>query len=77
MGNNFGMLREDAGEGVFLVGRGDGNFDALTPADAGFRCVGGQRSVQVVDLDGDGRPDLLVGEYGGTVTQMMNRSSRP
>ncbi len=72
-GYNFNAGRDDTGEGVFLLSRGDSSFDALSTVDAGFRLLGEQRSVLSQDMDGDGRPDLVVGEYGGTVTLLLNR----
>jgi hypothetical protein len=72
-GGGFGITRDDAGEGVFLLGRKDGNLDAVGTVDAAFRILGEQRSVLARDSDGDGRPDLLIGEYGGPVTLLLNR----
>ncbi len=73
-GHNFGVPRDDAGEGFLLLGRGDGNFDAVTTPEVGFRVLGEQRAAVVTDVDGDRRPDLIVGEYGGPVTLFLNRS---
>lgn len=73
-GHNFGVPRDDAGEGCFLLGRGDGDFDAVTTIECGFRLVGEQRSVLARDLDGDQQPDLVVGEHGGPVTLLFNRT---
>jgi enediyne biosynthesis protein E4 len=72
-GHHFGMPREDAGEGVFLLGRGNGSFTAISSAECGVRLLGEQRSVLAGDLDGDGRPDLIVGEHGGPISFLMNR----
>lgn len=74
-GHNFGRLRDDAGEGVFLLGRGDGTFMALPTSDAGFRLLGEQRTAILRDLNGDGRPDLVVGEHRGPVTVFLNQRS--
>ena len=72
-GHHFGMPREDAGEGVFLLGRGNGSFSAVPSAECGVRLLGEQRSVLAGDFDGDGRPDLIVGEHGGPITFLLNR----
>ncbi len=71
-GGGFGMTRDDGGEGVFLLGRKDGTLDAVGTVDAGFRILGEQRSVITHDVNGDGLPDLMIGEYGGPVTVLMN-----
>jgi len=72
-GHNFGRSRDDGGEGVFLMGRGDGEFEAVAAAEAGFRLLGEQRSAVVRDVNRDRRPDLIIGEYGGPVTVLINR----
>ncbi len=71
-GHNFGVGRDDAGEGVILLGRGDGTFEAVASSETGVRLLGEQRSVVVQDMDGDGRPDLAVGIQGGPVTYLRN-----
>ena len=75
-GHGHGRMREDAGEGCFLLGRGDGNFDSVSTAEANFRVLGEQQSTFTGDLDGDQRSDLVIGEYGGAVTILLNRSTR-
>jgi hypothetical protein len=73
-GYNFGQPRDDAGEGVFLLQRGDGNFEAIPTAATGIRILGEQRSAVAGDLNGDGRADLIVGEWGGSVSLLMSRA---
>jgi len=72
-GHNFGMPREDAGEGVFLLSRLGGTFEVVTTAAVGVRILGQQRAVLAEDLDGDQRTDLIVGEYGGVLTLFLNQ----
>ncbi|MBL9175207.1 MAG: VCBS repeat-containing protein, partial [Verrucomicrobiales bacterium] len=72
-GSNFGIPRDDAGEGVFLMGNGDGTFEAIPSAAAGVRILGEQRSVLAGDVDGDGRTDLVLGIHGGPLTLLLNR----
>lgn len=72
-GHNFGMPREDAGEGVFLLGQGDGRFVAVPSVETGVRVLGEQRAAIAVDLDGDDRVDLALGIYGGPLTFLLNR----
>jgi enediyne biosynthesis protein E4 len=71
-GHNFRVMRDDAGEGFFLAGHGDGGFTAVTTGEAGFRILGEQRAVLTGDVDGDGRTDLVIGENGGPVTLLHN-----
>lgn len=72
-GHNFGIPRDDAGEGVFLMGNGDGTFEAIPSAASGVRILGEQRSVLAGDVDGDGRTDLVLGIHGGPLTLLLNR----
>ena len=57
-----------------LLGNGDGTFQAAQNFLAGQ----GVASVAVGDFDGDGRPDLAAGNYGGdTVSVLMNNAGPP
>ncbi|MBX3732248.1 MAG: VCBS repeat-containing protein [Verrucomicrobiae bacterium] len=71
-GQGFGGTRDDAGEGVFLLAQGEGRLRAVSSAAAGARLLGEQRAVLTGDLDGDGRPDLVVGVHGGPVVLLRN-----
>ncbi|HAB19638.1 MAG TPA: VCBS repeat-containing protein [Verrucomicrobiota bacterium] len=73
-GQNFGVRRDDAGEGVFLLGRRGETFEAVTTSETGVRILGEQRVALAEDLDGDGRVDLIIGEHGGPVTLLSNRT---
>jgi uncharacterized repeat protein (TIGR01451 family) len=52
---------------VIAFGNGDGTFQPAAPsfATAGY---GGDGNIAVADLNGDGRPDLVVANFGGPVS---------
>src|SRR6185295_14699415 len=56
--------RYDAGVGVVLLGDGAGGFRAASVKESGIEMFGDQRGAAVADFDGDGRPDLVVGQNG-------------
>lgn len=66
------MNRFDAGFGLLLIGQGNGNFRALSAAEAGIRIAGEQRGCVAADFDEDGRVDLAVGQNGGTTKLFRN-----
>lgn len=59
---------------VVLLGHGDGSFDAQQPFQTGKLPV----DLVVVDLNGDGKVDIVTGNQGeGTVTALLNSTPRP
>jgi hypothetical protein len=65
--------RFDAGQGVILLGKGNGDFAPLEANESGMQLHGEMRSAVAADFDKDGRTDLFVGirheraRYGGNV----------
>ena len=52
----------DSGEGLLLKGDGAGGFASQFGHRSGIRVYGEQRGSGVGDLNGDGRPDLIVAQ---------------
>lgn len=68
-----GFTGGDSTDVVILPGNGDGTFQAQKAIPAGA----GLASGVVADLDGDGKPDVAVGEgdiFGPTISILLNRS---
>ncbi|MBK8250733.1 MAG: VCBS repeat-containing protein [Gemmatimonadetes bacterium] len=70
-------LRQDAGAGLILLGDGTGGFRALSVRDAGISALGDQRGAATADYDGDGRPDLAVGQNGWRTRLFRNVGAAP
>jgi enediyne biosynthesis protein E4 len=49
----------------------------MSPVESGIRMTGDQRGAAVSDMDGDGRPDLVVAQNGGATRLFRNRGGRP
>ncbi len=65
----FDLVQEDVG---VLLGKGDGSFAAIVRYASGHS-GGGASSVAAADLNGDGKLDLVVGNYTGTVGVLLGR----
>ncbi len=69
--------RFDAGRGLVLLGDGRGGFEALSGGRSGIIMPADQRGAAVADFDGDGRPDLAVGENAAPTRLFRNVMGRP
>jgi len=65
--------RNDAGTGLWLLGRGDGTFRALRPSESGVRVDGEQRGAALADFDHDGRVDLVVTQNASVTRLFRNQ----
>jgi hypothetical protein len=79
--NFFGPQREtgnmDGGVSMLLKGTGDGKFQPVWPNQSGIAIPDDAKSLTVVDLNQDHRPDLLFGINNGTHEYLENSSSEP
>ncbi|MGE3617281.1 MAG: VCBS repeat-containing protein, partial [Gemmatimonadales bacterium] len=69
--------RLDAGRGAVLLGDGAGGFTLLSPRASGVSLTADQRGAAVTDFDGDGRPDLAVGQNEAATVLLRNRLGEP
>lgn len=69
--------RYDAGRGVWLRGRGDGTFQAMSAQESGIAVHGEGRGVAVSDYDGDGRVDICIGQNGAQTKLYHNERAKP
>ncbi len=69
--------RLDAGRGLLLRGKGNGDFEPVTGVVSGIKIYGQQRASAVCDFDEDGRADLAVAQNGAATTLWRNVGARP
>jgi hypothetical protein len=79
VGNSFSSQPEtghmDGGVGLILRNNGAGFFEAISPAESGLVIPGDAKSLNLIDLNRDGRPDLVAGINNGDVMAFL-RSGR-
>ena len=61
------------GVGQVLLGRGDGTFVPMSPRESGILLRGDATNVESVDVDGDGRPDLVATQNDDRVRVFLDR----
>ena len=69
-------VRQDAGRGLWLRNAEGSGWDALDGAVSGIQVYGEQRSVGLLDWNGDRRLDLLVTQNGAQTRFFENRLSK-
>jgi hypothetical protein len=67
--------RMDGGVSLVLLGNGQGKFQPVSPDQSGIIVPADARCVRLVELDGDGRPDLVFAVHNGEWRAFLNRIS--
>ena len=65
-------MRIDSGRGLWLRGDGKGGLSPVSGELSGVQVYGEQRGVAVGDVNGDGRPDLVVTQNGAKTRLFFN-----
>ena len=61
------------GVGQVLLGQGDGTYVPMSPRESGILLRGDATNVESVDVDGDGRPDLVATQNDDRVRVFLDR----
>lgn len=69
--------RNDAGQGLLLIGNGRGELKPMLSLESGIRVFGEQRGAAAADFDRDGRLDLVVTQNGAATCLFRNSQARP
>jgi enediyne biosynthesis protein E4 len=69
--------RQDAGQGLFLSGNGNGIFNALGSLQSGISIQGEGRGLAVADFDHDRRPDFVAAQNSTATKLYRNVSGQP
>lgn len=67
--------RFDGGVSLFLKGDGAGGFTALWPLESGILVPGDAKGLATLDLNNDGRPDLLITQNAGPLVAYENQGN--
>lgn len=80
VGNFFGPQvetgRMDGGLSLLLRGNGDGSFREVWPRESGFVVPGDAKSLALLDLNGDGWPDFIIGKNDERIAMYQNAGSK-
>ena len=69
--------RMDGGVGLLLLGDGQGKFQTVWPDQSGIVVPADARHVRIVELNSDGRPDLVFAVHNGESRAFLHRASEP
>lgn len=69
--------RYDAGRGLLLEGRSDGEIQAVPGQRSGLLVYGEQRGAAYADFDGDGRLDLVISQNAAATRLFRNVGAAP
>lgn len=71
------LSRDDAGNGLCLLGTGQGRFVALSADRSGIRIPGEQRGAALADFNQDGRVDIAVSQNSSSTRLYQNLGAKP
>ncbi len=82
LGQNFFTPQRETGPmagglSVVALGKGDGTFEALPPAESGVILPGDTKAVAAADFNGDGRTDVCAATNDGPVRLLGNQVRIP
>jgi enediyne biosynthesis protein E4 len=69
------LPRSDAGRGLLLLGDGTGSFEPVPGHQSGILVYGEQRGAAAGDLNGNGRMDLVTGQFANEAKVYQNESA--
>ena len=70
------ITRNDDGQGLWLLGRGDGTFTPLNSLVSGVEAFGEQKGACLSDFNHDGRVDLVIAQKEGPTRFYLNQSKQ-
>jgi hypothetical protein len=66
----------DSGQGLILMGRGNGQWSPAWPEESGFSVPGDAKSMVTLDLNRDGETDLLIARNNDTLVAFSAKSGQ-